>query len=67
MGVLAGPLQMPEEGLYPPTRGFMIPARFGLAIGNFGPVGHAVGHTCTPGRTPFRVSAGRRSKARASR
>ena len=28
----------------------MIPARFGLAIGNSGPVGHAVGHNCTPGR-----------------
>ena len=35
----------------------MIPGRFGLAIGNSGVVGHAVGHNCTLGRTPFRVSA----------
>jgi hypothetical protein len=35
----------------------MIPVEFGLAIGNFGLVGHAVGHNRALGRTPFRVSA----------
>ena len=42
----------------------MIPARFGLAIGNSGAVGHAVGHNRTIARTPFRVSPGVASKAR---
>jgi hypothetical protein len=37
----------------------MIPANFGLAIGNSAPVGHAVGHNRMCGRTAFRVSAGR--------
>ena len=43
----------------------MIPARFGLAIGDSRPVGEAVGRNCTSGRAVFCVSAGRRSKARA--
>jgi hypothetical protein len=34
----------------------MIPDRFGLAIGNSEPVGHAVGHNRASGRTAFRVS-----------
>jgi hypothetical protein len=47
---------MPEEGLEPQTR-IMIPDGFGLTIGCFVSVGHAVGHNCTLGLTPFRVSA----------
>jgi hypothetical protein len=35
----------------------MIPDEFGLAIGECGPVGHAVGHNRTLARTAFRVSA----------
>jgi hypothetical protein len=38
----------------------MIPAGFGLAIGDSSVVGHAVGHNCTLCRTRFRVSAARR-------
>ena len=64
---VAGPWRGAGGGTRTPDTRIMIPARFGSAIGNSGPVGHAVGHNCAPGRTPFRVSAGRRSKARASR
>ena len=40
----------------PDTR-IMIPDDFGLTIGDSRPVGHAVGHNRSSGRTPFRVSA----------
>ena len=39
-----------------PRHADMIPARFGLTIANSGPVGHAVGHNRSFGRTPIRVS-----------
>jgi hypothetical protein len=35
----------------------MIPAGFGLVIGDLDVVGHAVGHNCTLGRTRFRTYA----------
>jgi hypothetical protein len=41
----------------------MIPAEFGLAIGNSGPVRHAVGNNRTVGGTAFRVSAASRGSA----
>jgi hypothetical protein len=41
----------------------MIPAGFGLAIGNSGPVGHAVGHNRTSSCTAFRVSGCRGADA----
>jgi hypothetical protein len=36
---------VPEEGLEPPDTRIMIPAHFGVGIGNAALVGHAVGHT----------------------
>jgi hypothetical protein len=45
----------------------MIPAKFGLAIGNSVPVGHAVGHNRMSGCTAFRVSVAFRAQQVASR
>jgi hypothetical protein len=44
-------------GTRTPNTRIMIPARFGLAIGDSGLIGHAVGHNRMSCRTPFRVSA----------
>src|SRR4051812_19969570 len=45
---------MPEEGLEPPTRGFMIPRRLGSTAGFEAAGGHERGHVCGL-RTPPRV------------
>jgi hypothetical protein len=61
----AGPLaECRRRDSNPDTR-IMIPAGFGLVIENLGPIGHAVGHNRSFGRTPFRVSPGVASKVRA--